>query len=216
MPDRLQSLPLFPLDLVLMPGARQPLHIFEERYKALAADCLEVDVPFGIVLAQDGVLRDIGSTAEIENVVTRHDDGRLDLISVGRERFEMGDVDSGAHPYLTAAASLLPDTDEADAPRAMRERVITQHMKLLELAGHTPRPSLYEGAPSRQLAFVLAQNAALETPQKQEVLELRSERERLAFLAQHLETLLPRVEQQQTTRERIRSNGHFRDFPFEE
>lgn len=215
MPERLQSLPLFPLELVLYPGAQQPLHIFEERYKDLAADCLEGDGrPFGIVLAEDDVLADIGATAEIETVAKRYDDGRLDLVSRGGERFRTEDVRSGERSYLTADVQTLPDTDGTEVPQEMRERVITQHMKLLELAGHTPRPDLYESV--ERLSFVLAQNAALETPQKQEVLELTSERERMAFLMQHLETLLPRVEKQQSTRQRIRSDGHFRDFPIDD
>ena len=213
MPD-LHSLPLFPLDLVLYPGARQPLHIFEERYKDLAQFCLAEDAPFGIVLAEDGVLSDVGTTAEIERVAQRYDDGRLDLITVGSERFRTEDVHSGERSYLTADIDWLPDTEGNEAPPEMRERAITQHMKLLELAGHTPRPGLYEDV--QRLSFVLAQNAALETPQQQAVLELHSERERLAFLTQHLEALLPRVEQQQSTRERIRSNGHFKDFPIDD
>jgi ATP-dependent Lon protease len=219
MPERLRSLPLFPLELVLYPGARQPLHIFEDRYKELVADCLgdgEEGQPFGIVLAEDGVLRDVGTTAEIEKVVERYEDGRIDLIGVGGERFRTEDVHSGERAYLTADVELLPDDDpEAEVPPEVRERAITQHMKLLELAGHTPRPDLYEDARER-LAFVLAQNAALETAQKQEVLELRSERKRLDFLVEHLEELLPRVEQKQSTRERIRSNGHFKDFPIDD
>ena len=145
MPDRLRSLPLFPLELVLYPGARQPLHIFEERYKDLAADCLDTGAPFGIVLTEDEVLRDIGATAEIEEVARRYDD-----------------------------------------------------------------------APDHRLSFVIAQNAALDTSQKQDVLELRSEPERMTFLSEHLQALLPRVEEQQTTRERIRSNGHFEDFPIDD
>jgi len=216
MPDRLHSLPLFPLNMVLYPGARRPLHLFEERYKDLAADCLDTGGPFGIVLAEDEVLRDVGTTAEIEEVARRYDDGRLDIISVGGERFRTTDVRSGEQSYLTADADLLPDADpDAAASPDLRERVITQHMKLLELAGHTPRPSLYDDAPDGRLSFVIAQNAALETPQKQEVLELRSEPERMTFLKEHLQALLPRVEEKQTTRERIRSNGHFQDFPQE-
>lgn len=211
----IRSLPLFPLDLVLYPSARQPLHIFEQRYKDLVAYCLEEDAPFGMVLATGaGDLEDVGSTAEIEKVARRYEDGRLDLISIGRQRFRIEEVREGERSYLTADVRMLPDTTAPEVPREMRERVITQHMKLLELAGYTPRPTFYEDV--EYLSFVLAQNSALQTPQQQTVLELPSEQERLAFLMQHFETLLPRVEEQQSTRERIRSDGHFRDFPPED
>jgi ATP-dependent Lon protease len=84
-------------------------------------------------------------------------------------------------------------------------------MKLLELAGRTVRPTLYENV--AQLSFVLAQNAGLDTSQKQKVLELSGENERIRYLIQHFESLIPRVEQQEDVRRRIRSNGHFKDFP---
>jgi len=87
-------------------------------------------------------------------------------------------------------------------------------MKLLELAGRTVRPTLYEGV--ERLSFVLAQNAGLNTVQKQEVLELPSENERIEYLIRHFENLIPRIEQREDVRRRIRSNGHFKDFPPEE
>lgn len=207
MPE-IHALPLFPLGLVLYPGARQPLHIFEERYKALAAYCLEEKVPFGIVLSEEDEMEAVGSTAEIEQVTARYDDGRLDVLVAGGERFRI-DALHEEHAYLTADVQTLPDTG-ADAEPQMRERVITQHMKLLEMAGQTPRPGRYEGADP--LSFLLAQTAGLEVQQQQRVLEMGSERERVRFLLQHFEGLLPRLEQQAELRRKVQSNGHFEDF----
>ena len=206
------SLPLFPLGLVLYPGERLPLHIFEPRYRDLLRDCLAEEKPFGIVLADEGDLAGVGCTARIKRVINRYDDGRADILVGGEERFRLGPLYEESS-YLTADVETFQEPEEPLQQDA-RERVITQHMKLLELAGHTVRPSFYQDEP--RLSYVLAQNAGLDAQQKQRVLEMLTENERIRFLAEHFQALLPQVEQQEEVRRRIRSNGHFKDFPAED
>ena len=205
----IQSLPLFPLGLVLYPNERLPLHIFEERYKELTHYCLDNDEPFGIVLFDEGKMAEVGSTARIQEVVNRYDDGRMDIVVTGEDRFRLEQV-YDRESYITADVETLEEPDE-DLDFQLRERVITQHMKLLELAGRTVRPGLYEDV--EYLSFVLAQNAGLASAQKQEILELDSENQRVEYLIDHFQDLIPRVEQRDDVRRRIRSNGHFKDFP---
>ena len=208
----IDSLPLFPLGLVLYPGEQLPLHIFEERYKDLAHYCTEHDVPFGIVLVEDGSLAEMGTTARIEDVAKQYDDGRMDIVVVGEERFRLESI-YDRKSYYTADVTLVEDANEP-ADLSLKERVITQHMKLLELAGRTVRPDLYDDVDN--LSFVLAQNAGLENTQKQHVLQLDSERERIEYLIEHFEDLIPQVEQEDDVRRRIQSNGHFKNFPPEQ
>lgn len=208
----IDSLPLFPLGLVLYPDEQLPLHIFEERYKDLTHYCLDHEVAFGIVLAEDGRIADVGTTARIERVVTEYDDGRMDIVVEGEKRFRIVEVHDDKS-YYTADVDLLREA-EGDLDLDLKERVITQHMKLLELAGRTVRPDLYDDV--AHLSFVLAQNAGLDPSQKQEVLRLSTESERIEYLIDHFESLIPRVEQTEDLRRRIRSNGHFKDFPPEE
>jgi ATP-dependent Lon protease len=208
----IDSLPLFPLNLVLYPSEQLPLHIFEERYKDLTHYCLDHEVPFGIVRSEEDTLADVGTTARIQRVVNRYEDGRLDIAVRGEERFRLLEVHQDKS-YYTADVALLEDESEALDPD-LKERAITQHMKLLELAGRTVRPDLYKDV--EKLSYVLARNAVLEGEQKQELLERSSENERIEYLIRHFETLIPRVEQKEDVNRRIRSNGHFRDFPPEE
>ena len=154
----------------------------------------------------------VGTTARIDQVVKRYDDGRMDILVHGEERFRLGEVHTEAS-YYTADVTLMED-EASTVDLDLKERVITQHMKLLELAGRTVRPDLYEDV--EQLSFVLAQNGALDGDQKQEVLECRTEKERIRYLIQHFETIIPRIEKQEGVQRRIRSNGHFKDFPPEE
>ena len=211
--DSIDSLPLFPLSLVLYPGEQLSLHIFEERYKALTAYCLEHDVSFGIIRADDEEWAEVGTTARIAHIVKEYDDGRSDIVVRGEERFRVDTVRDDQASYYTADVALLEDEDTT-VDLDLKERVITQHMKLLELAGRTVRPDLYEDVD--RLSFVLAQNAALDGAQKQELLELQTENERIRYLIHHFESIIPRIEQQEGVQRRIRSNGHFKDFPPEE
>jgi len=206
------NLPVFPLQLVLFPEERLPLHIFEERYKALVQYCLDNDSAFGIMLVEDDDVASVGCTAEIHRVIKRYDDGRLDIEVKGAERFEVQAIHQD-HVYLSADVELLPDGDPTVDP-GLRERVITQHMRLLELAGRTVRPSLYEDP--EHLSYVIASNAGLSVTQQQALLIMDQENDRLAFLADHLEEMIPRVEQVEAVQKKIRSNGHFKDFPPED
>jgi len=82
-------LPIFPLELVLLPGVPLPLHIFEPRYKEMIAECLEQKKPFGVVRASSDGVAEIGCTAEIMSVTKKYDDGRMDILTRGVERFEV-------------------------------------------------------------------------------------------------------------------------------
>ena len=208
----IKRLPLFPLGLVLYPSERLPLHIFEPRYKAMTEQCLAEDQPFGIVFFDDGTMAQVGCTARITHILERYEDGRMDLLISGETRFEVVDVYDD-EPYLTADVKTITEPREAPA-QDNQERVITQHMRLLELAGRTVRPSLYEN--QSLLSYVIAPNAGLTPQQKQEILELLSEDQRISYLILHFETLIPKIERMDELRRLIQSNGHFKDFPPED
>jgi Lon protease-like protein len=105
-------LPIFPLDLVLLPSTPLPLHIFEDRYKEMIAECLENKQAFGVVRAkEDSSVAEMGCSAEILDVAKRYPDGRMDILTRGRERIEIMRVDqerarSSAPKSLTFRMSL--------------------------------------------------------------------------------------------------------------
>src|SRR5260370_9109547 len=94
-------LPLFPLDLVLLPGVPLPLHVFEPRYKEMIGECLDEKKPFGVVRASSDGVAEIGCTAEIVEVTKRYADGRMDILTPGVERFE-GLQSHAERPFLEA------------------------------------------------------------------------------------------------------------------
>jgi Lon protease-like protein len=137
------ELPLFPLNTVLCPGIALPLHIFEDRYRALVRHCIETTSPFGIVLIREGrevgtgaiSFTGIGTIAEIRDA-GRDDEGQFDLLVVGTRRFEIRRVLSGRRPYLVAEVDLLDETvgDEPNAERlAMKAtRRFVSYLELLQ------------------------------------------------------------------------------------
>jgi len=137
------EIPLFPLHTVLCPGSVLPLHIFEDRYRALTRHCLDTGEPFGVVLIREGAevgakqrtlaLAGVGALVEIREA-GRYPDGRYDLIAAATGRFAIDAVDQGREPYLVADVTPLEDEvgDEARAER-LSASAIRRFVRYLEL-----------------------------------------------------------------------------------
>jgi len=183
-------LPIFPLELVLLPGVPLPLHIFEPRYKEMIAECLEQKKPFGVVRASSDGVADIGCTAEIMSVTKKYDDGRLDILTRGVDRFEVIQVNED-RSFLQAEISVMQDEDE-DEPDKPAAQMVTQavrlHAEIAKLAGEEPSgPDEHAG----NLSFLLAGSLPLDLDFKQNLLSTLSEAKRLEAVIGYLEAILP-------------------------
>src|SRR6185436_18976315 len=105
-----ELLPLFPLSLVLFPRTPLPLHIFEERYKIMIGEAIRDSSEFGIILNKDTEILPTGCTATVESVTKRYPDGQLDIVTRGRRRFRIQNVDDGKE-YLRANVEYFDDSD---------------------------------------------------------------------------------------------------------
>ncbi len=198
-------LPLFPLDVVLLPGTPLPLHIFEPRYKEMIGECRANNAPFGVVRALEKGVAEIGCTAEIVSVTKEYPDGRLDLIAEGRKRFEVLELNR-QRSFLQAEVLLVPD--EPDAPsQEDRARAIQVHLEILSLAGAVQDLS---AADQSALSFYLAGSLPLDLDFKQKLLVMRSENERIQAVAAYLENILPNLRRAARAREKAGGNGHAR------
>ncbi len=185
-------LPIFPLDLVLLPGVPLPLHIFEPRYREMIAECLERKKPFGVVRVSSDGVADIGCTAEIMSVTKKYDDGRMDILTRGVERFEVIHVNND-RSFLQAEISVMQDEDEdEDEPGKPTAQLATQavrlHAEIAKLAGTEPSgPDEHAG----NLSFLLAGSLPLDLDFKQNLLSTLSEAKRLEAVIGYLEAVLP-------------------------
>ena len=187
---------------MLLPTERIPLHIFEPRYRELIGECLETGREFGLVLADDDGLREVGTRAAVTHVLERFDDGRMNVVVEGRERFRVVELTEG-RSFQTAEVE--PVVDEEAAPEDVDvERTIGLVRRLGELAGADVEDlEVTTDIPS----FELAGRVAFEPGLKQQLLELRSEPERLVRLGQLLEDAARALELQQESAKIAATNG---------
>jgi Lon protease-like protein len=201
----LALLPLFPLDLVLLPGTPLPLHLFEPRYKEMIGECRANDAPFGVVRALDDGIAEIGCTAEIATITKEYPDGRMDLVAEGRKRFEVLELNR-ERSFLQAEVLMVPDEPGTASPED-KARAIHAHLEVLSLAGAVQDLS---AADQNSLSFYLAGSLPLDLDFKQKLLAMRSESERIQAVAAYLESILPNLRRGARAREKAGGNGHAR------
>jgi len=194
---------LFPLGIVLLPTEQVPLHIFEPRYQELVSECLEDERPFGLVFADDDGLREIGTAAMIVEV-DRFEDGRLNIVVEGGERFRLVEL-TGGRSFQTGEIEPLDEEDDPADP-GDRERILALFARLVELTGAEVELPAEGDAP---LSFLVASRFELAPELKQELLQETSERTRLRRLREILEGAAAAVERQREIAVRAQRNGHY-------
>lgn len=197
-------LPLFPLDVVLLPGIPLPLHIFEPRYREMIAECLEQNKNFGVIRAREGGIENVGCTADILTVTKRYDDGRLDIVTQGRERFEVMVLNEERN-FLQAEVMLLEDSPES-ATQEQLNHALQLHNQILSMAGAVPDNA--SALQSLQPSFYLAGSLPLDLDFKQQLLAMKSEPERLQSLIAYLEGIVPKLRRAVQIRQKAGGNGH--------
>ncbi len=198
------KIPLFPLDVVLFPSTPLPLHIFEGRYKEMIGECLAQKSAFGVVRAQREGLAVIGCTARIVRILERYNDGRLDILCQGSDRFEIENLDN-SRSFLQAEVDFFSD-EGAVADRALREQCAALHFEAMELLGGDNvnlRIDL-----DQPISFQLAAAAPSGLGFKQELLGLRSDGERTEHLLAFYEAMLPKLRRGVQASKVASGNGH--------
>ena len=202
---RPERIPLFPLNVVLLPGAELPLHIFEPRYREMAKNCLEEKSEFGMLLSLPKGVAHVGCTAEIRAVVQRYQDGRMDILTAGRAPFRVVELFM-EDQLLEGHVDYLDDRETPSSPRIQRELV-----ELFE-ACHTlifdDYPKNLQGAPSEELSYLVAATLPMDLLWKQQILELRSEGDRQERLVAYLREWAPHLQKKEAVRQRAGGNGH--------
>ena len=205
MGERLESFPLFPLGIVLLPEEVVPLHIFEDRYKLMIGECLEQERAFGIVWLSDSGLREVGCTAEITELLETMDDGRMNILVRGSRPFRLlRRVEE--LPYPAGDIELLDD-DDPDAEPSALEKTRERYAELVErLTESRPDAEQLDGLGAYGIAATI--DFALDA--KQSLLESRSEDERLGMLSDLIVAAMKRVDYVERAGERAKSNGKIR------
>ncbi len=197
-------LPLFPLHVVVFPRTRLPLHIFEDRYKELVGRALDENSEFGIVLAKDQGIVNTGCTVVVEKVLKSYPDGKMDILTCGRRRFEVLMLNE-ERDYLRGEVQYFDDDETGPAPLEVQHMALTQYKSLLEsrvMQTLTPEPDLDDPQLSFQLAQGLQDVDFLNT-----LLRTRSETQRLRELSEFLTQYIPRQKHIVRVRQVAPGNG---------
>jgi Lon protease-like protein len=198
----MEEIGLFPLGIVLLPTERVPLHIFEPRYRELIEECLEEDGEFGLIYADEDGLREIGTLARVSDVLERFDDGRLNIVVEGGARFRVERLTRG-RSFMTAEVERIED-EPSDVEEETAAKAAGAFRALAALAGAETDPP-DESSP--WFSYELAAQVELAPDAKQDLLESRSEQERLELVAELLDLARQAVIATRELGERAKRNG---------
>src|SRR4051794_37050466 len=196
-------LPLFPLELVLLPSNTLPLHIFEERYKEMVGEAIRTNTEFGVVQAGENGILNLGCTAAIEQVTKEYPDGRMDIVARGRRRFEILFLDE-AKAYLRGGVRFFEDDDFKEASIEAR----TMALACFELFR---REEEVEREPPSRDDPLLSFKVAAHIPDlsfRQRMLAMRSEADRISHINQFIPDYLAKLKRANHVRRVAPTNGH--------
>ena len=197
-------IPLFPLPVVVFPRTPLPLHIFEERYKEMVGDAIRDNSEFGIVLAREDGIVNAGCTVVVEKLAQMYPDGRMDIVTRGRRRFEVHSLNQEKQ-YLQAEVTFFDDDDFSPTPPELRDQAVSHYRALgrLGVLREAEEPNLKDPQLSFQLAHAVPDLNFLST-----LLRHRSETGRLTELNTYLSQYIPRQQAIERVKALAPTNGH--------
>lgn len=197
-----RELGLFPLGAALVPGELMPLHIFEARYKDLIADCLEHGNEFVLIYADEEGTRELGCTAAVTEVLERFDDGRLNIVITGGEVVRLIETHQ-SRSYLTGEVE--PAHDEPDDTELLGPTAMAFYNRIVELTGADVETDIDPG--SLPLSYAIVARVEIPAEDKQRILELRSEKERLTAVVDLLRRGVDRLTEVAALQQVAQTNG---------
>jgi Lon protease-like protein len=204
-----QTIPIFPLSLVVYPESKYPLHIFEERYKRMIRRCRSNGEGFGIVAQIDKVMSKIGCYVKISRILTEYENGESDIIVQGINRFVL--IESHKHPdgYFEALVDNFSDLGNIiinqDSIIELKEKFKT----IIERVNFRLDDSFWKNySSSKNKSYKIAEKSGLTLEQQQKLLAIRDENKRMSFLVDHLENLEKQIEKGMALKEIILGDGY--------
>jgi Lon protease-like protein len=201
-------IPLFPLNIVVFPGEKLNLHIFEPRYKQLVQDCFAADKPFGIPPFLKQGVAELGTELKILSIDKTYSSGELDIKCLGGGIFKIINFYKQAPNKLYAAGDVDLFTDFDDEDIILKTQINEKIKHLYEVLGLA---TLYLNLPPNFKIYDLAHQLGLSLEQEYTLLQLRRESARQELVLAHLISILPIVEETERLKDRVKLNGHFKN-----
>lgn len=200
-------LPLFPLQLVVFPGEKLKLHIFEPRYKQLITECHEQGITFGIPAVHEGRLAEYGTQMRLVHIFATYPDGEMDVLTDGLQVFHIEEFVMQVPERLYAGGRVTFLENEPRSFPITVEELARQYARFHELLKTGYKRERFD---VENVSFQIAQEIGLSMAQKVELLSLRKESDRQLMLINHLHNVIPKLEAATRMQKRVRGNGHIK------
>ena len=201
-------LPLFPLNIVVFPGEKLNLHIFEPRYKQLVYDCIESGGTFGIPTYINNGVGLYGTEIKLLQVEKKYDNGEMDIRTQGIGIFKIVQFDKQAPGRLYAGGQVEEVENQEDEDIVTKEKI---REKLRELYTALGISNIFLDLPENFTSYDVGHHLGLNTEQEYTLLQCDSEALRQEMILQHLDQVLPIVAETEKLKERVKLNGHFKN-----
>jgi Lon protease-like protein len=201
-------IPIFPLSIVVFPGEKVHLHIFEPRYKQLINECFENKRTFGIPAVVNNRLQEMGTLVQVTDIVQTYENGEMDIKTQGLRIFRILEVIKQVPEKLYSGAIVnYPENDDVGNRELMQKVVngVKQLHKLLNISKDFKKPD------DLLQAYDVAHHAGLSLEEEYEVLGLMKELQRQEYIKRHLQKVLPMLLEMEQLKEKVKLNGHFRN-----
>jgi uncharacterized protein len=206
--DMTNFIPIFPLGIVVYPGEKVHLHIFEPRYKQLVNECHESKKPFGIPTVVNNRLQEMGTLVEVTEIVQTYENGEMDIKTQGLQIFRILEVIKKVPDKLYSGAIVnYPENDDLGNRELMQKVVngIKQLHRLLNISKDFKKPD------EQLVSYDVAHHAGLSLEEEYEVLGLMKELQRQEYIRRHLQKVLPMLMEMEHLKDKVKLNGHFRN-----
>ena len=202
------TIPIFPLNLVVFPDSKYPLHIFEERYKILLQKCLTDNSGFGIVASIDKRISEVGVYVKVTQILKTYLNGELDIVVQGVERFLINSTSLHPDGYYVADVEKYDDENIMIDTR-LNDELKSEFEEIVELANFKLEDAFWNNLNSAKLkSYKIAEKSGLTYEQQQELLVLKNENERLSYLINYFILIKDKVDRADTIKKIIMNDGY--------
>ncbi len=199
---------LFPLGIVLFPGSSYPLYIFEDRYKQLINECWDNQTSFGITLLSPNKLSEIGCLTFVTDIMNVKQNGNLEILVTGKNRFKINNIYDGEKPYLIADVEPFEDVN-SEIDKSILNKTIEVYNEISYKVKQFKIPPINsDKLDNSQPSFFIAQKAGLSLKEKQVLLEMQDENLRLEKIHKHLLFLRPLIEKAEGIETLAKNDGY--------
>ena len=201
-------IPIFPLNIVVYPGERLNLHIFEEKYKQLITECFAEAKPFGIPTVLNEKIAETGTLVQITEIVKIYEEGKMDIKTEGTTIFKIFEVIKEVPEKLYGGAIVNYPENDTSHQLVLMPRIAKT---LRELHKMLKIDKDFKKNEEELLSYDVAHHAAMSLQQEYELLCLLREDQRLEYLKRHFAKIIPIITHTESLKEKIKLNGHFKE-----